>query len=111
MSKPTPGPWEWSVDRFRGGYSGITGPDGSEVLFPNTANDGDTGAAWFEDFPSDADRALIAAAPAMGEALLYVAERILAQHVLNEFEAEGLAKARAALAAAGLAPDSKEDSR
>lgn len=53
----------------------------------------------------DANARLIAAAPAMAEALLYVAERILAQHVLNEFEAEGLAKARAALAAAGIAPE------
>jgi hypothetical protein len=43
---------------------------------------------------------LIAAAPDLLEALTYVAEQILAQHVLNEFEADGLRKARAAIAKA-----------
>lgn len=62
-SKHTSGPWEWVPDRFRGGYSGLVGPDGAEVLFPNHANDGDEGAAWFEDFPTAADARLIAAAP------------------------------------------------
>jgi len=69
MAKHTPGPWSWAEDRFHDGYSGIVGPDGQEVLFPNHANDGDEGAAWFEDFPSDADRNLIIAAPDMYDAL------------------------------------------
>lgn len=56
----TPAPWEWNKSRFYGGYSGITGKDNMEVLFPNHCNDGDDGAAWFEDFPNDADRDFIA---------------------------------------------------
>lgn len=66
--KFTPGPWEWSEDRIWGGYSGLVGANGQEVLFPNTANDGDDGAAWFEDFPSNADAHLIAASPDLYEA-------------------------------------------
>lgn len=54
--RATPGPWEWNKDRFHDGYSGITGKDNEEVLFPNCCNDGDDGAAWFEDFPGEADR-------------------------------------------------------
>ena len=65
----TPGPWEWIEDKFNGGYSGVVGKDNAEVLFPNHRNDGDDGDAWFEDFPSEADRNLIAAAPDMYEAL------------------------------------------
>lgn len=72
----TPGPWAWVEDRFRGGFAGLDGPDGQEVLRANSANDGDTGAAWFEDFPSDADRALISAAPDMLAALTEAAEAI-----------------------------------
>lgn len=67
----TPGPWKWVTDNFRGGYAGLVGRVGQnqqEVLFPNHANDGDEGAAWFEDFPSEADRNLIAAAPDLLEA-------------------------------------------
>lgn len=52
----TAGEWYWVEDRWRGGYSGLMSSDNNPVLFANSANDGDTGAAWFEDFPSDADR-------------------------------------------------------
>ena len=69
MSGHTPGPWTWVEDTIYGGYSGIVGPNGEEVLSANSANDGDEGHAWFEDFPSEADRALITAAPLMYEAL------------------------------------------
>lgn len=69
MSAHTPGPWTWTEDRCWGGYSGIVGPNNQEVFYPNTANNGDDGAAWFEDLPSEADRALIAAAPDLLEAL------------------------------------------
>ena len=72
MSMFTPGPWEWVKDTFNGGYSGIVGRDNKEVLFPNHRNDGDDREAWFEEFPSDADRNLIAAAPTMYEALQYI---------------------------------------
>ena len=63
-SKPTPGPWEWSENKWRGGWSGIDGADG-EVLRPLHCNDGDTGDAWFEpgESISEADARLIAAAP------------------------------------------------
>jgi len=59
----TPGPWEWVEDRFRGGYRGIVGANGVEVLFSDCANDGDEGAAWFETFPSEDDRVAIGAVP------------------------------------------------
>ena len=59
MSKHTATPWVWVKDSWRGGFAGIDGPNGEEVLRANSANDGDSGAAWFEDFPSDDDRAFI----------------------------------------------------
>jgi hypothetical protein len=65
----TPAPWEWNEDRFNGGYSGITNAAGEEVLFPNCRNEGDDGEAWFEEFPNEADRILIAAAPELLEHL------------------------------------------
>ena len=58
----TSGPWEWQVDKWHGGYTGLVGPGGLEVLYPNCQNAGDDGEAWFEDFPCDADRNFIAAA-------------------------------------------------
>jgi len=71
----TPGPWEWVPDRFNGGYSGIASQaTGQEVLFPNHRNEGDDGDAWFEDFPSEADKHLIAAAPDLLEALEAIRE-------------------------------------
>jgi hypothetical protein len=76
VSKHTKGPWEWVEDRLNGGYSGLVGANGEEVLFPNCRNDGDEGAAWFEDFPSEADRNLIAAAPELLEALKIAIERL-----------------------------------
>ena len=69
LSKHTPGPWKWVKNKWRGGYSGIEGPNNEEVLFPNHCNDGDEGDAWFEDSPSEADRNMIKAAPDMYEAL------------------------------------------
>lgn len=71
MEKPnfTPGPWKWEPDNWNGGYSGIVGPDGERILVPNCKNDGDDGAAWFEDFPTKPDANLIVAAPDMFEAL------------------------------------------
>lgn len=74
MSKFTPGPWRWMENKYRGGYSGLCGAENIAVLFPNSCNDGDDGDAWFEDFPSEADANLIAAAPEMYEALQTVFE-------------------------------------
>ena len=59
----TQGKWTWVEDKFRGGYSGIAAEDGSEILYPNAANDGDEGAAWFEDFPKAEDAEFIVRAP------------------------------------------------
>jgi hypothetical protein len=57
----TPGPWKWEVSRLWDGYSGLDGKDDAEVLYPDHCNDGDGGAAWFGEFPSEADAAFIAA--------------------------------------------------
>ena len=59
----TPGKWMWTEDKFRCGYSGIAADDGCDVLYPNCANDGDEGAAWFEDLPIPEDGEFIAHAP------------------------------------------------
>lgn len=47
MRGHTPGPLYWSEDRFRGGYSGLFDSNDQPVLYPQCANDGDSGAAWF----------------------------------------------------------------
>ncbi len=60
----TPGPWEWSEDKWRGGYSGLYGPNGEDVVVPQHCNDGDDGAAWFDDeVLTEPNARLIAAAP------------------------------------------------
>lgn len=68
---PTPAPWTWAEDRLNGGWSGLIGPDGEEVMFPLCRNDGDEGATWFEpgESMSEQDARLIAAAPDLYEAL------------------------------------------
>jgi hypothetical protein len=38
----------------------LDGKDDAEVLYPDHCNDGDGGAAWFGEFPSEADAAFIA---------------------------------------------------
>lgn len=68
LANATPGDWEWAPHRLRGGHAGLTsGRD--EVLWPSTANDGDTGDAWF-DGTSEADAALIALAPPLAREVL-----------------------------------------
>ncbi|MGI9485438.1 MAG: hypothetical protein ACR2RF_06060 [Geminicoccaceae bacterium] len=62
MSGHTPAPWSWHESSWWGGYSGLYGPNGEDIVVPQTCNDGDTGAAWFEEI-TDEDRDLIAAAP------------------------------------------------
>ena len=62
--KHTEGPWEWIKSRMDDGYLGLVSESGEEVLFPQCANDGDTGRAWFEEV-SDADRILIQSAPVL----------------------------------------------
>ena len=59
----TPGEWMWTEHPTRCGYSGIAAEDTCEVLYPNAANDGDEGAAWFEDLPIPADAEFIVHAP------------------------------------------------
>jgi len=81
MSAHTPGPWEWATDRFRGGYSGLFGPSDVPIIVPQCANEGDTGAAWFDtsgdagdESITDANARLIAAAPDMYAVLKELAE-------------------------------------
>ena len=69
MTNHTPSPWQWLEDDWWGGYSGLYGPDDEAVLIPDHCNDGDDGAAWFEEYPSEADRLLMQASPDMLEAL------------------------------------------
>jgi hypothetical protein len=69
----SPGPWEWHDDLLWGGKSGLFDSDGDPVCVPNTSNDGDTGAAWFEDMLSESDAQLIAEAPRLIEALRDIA--------------------------------------
>ncbi len=71
----TPGPWEWVEDTWHGGHSGIVGANNTEVLFPNHCNEGDGGAAWFDELPSDADKDFIALART---ALPELAQRVIA---------------------------------
>jgi len=85
-TKFTPGPWAWSEDKWNGGWSGLFAEGDTPVLVPQSRNDGDDGAAWFatvdeadEEGLTDADRALIAAAPELYRAAkeaLAVIERI-----------------------------------
>ena len=78
-AKFTPGEWHWNEDKWNGGWSGLYSDNDTPVLVPQSCNDGDDGAAWFatvdeadEEGLTDADRALIAAAPKLYKALLLV---------------------------------------
>ena len=69
-TKFTPGNWHWREDKWNGGWSGLYSDGDTPVLVPQSCNDGDDGDAWFatvdeadEEGLTDADRALIAAAP------------------------------------------------
>ena len=77
-TKFTPGSWHWHEDKWNGGWSGLYSGD-TPVLVPQSCNEGNDGAAWFatvddagEEGLSDADRALIAAAKKLYEALSLV---------------------------------------
>lgn len=68
LAGATPGEWEWVPHRLRGGSAGLIAGR-NEVLWPDTANDGDTGDAWFAD-TAEADEALISLAPALAREVL-----------------------------------------
>jgi hypothetical protein len=68
------GPWEWVEDKFHGGYSGLVDAENKEVLFPNCCNDGDEGAAWFEDYATPEVRHFITLART---ALPQLAQRVI----------------------------------
>ena len=75
LEAATPGPWEWQEDRWHGGYSGISNNQDKPVLYPNHANEGDWGAAWFdEDELDQANARLIVAAGNNLPALLKAVE-------------------------------------
>lgn len=70
MSEHTPAPWEW-VDSLAWGYSALWNPETrQEVLVPGGRNDGDTPETWMGEELTDADKTLIAAAPALYDALI-----------------------------------------
>ena len=74
LAEPTSAPWEWHEDTWNGGFSGLFGPNGEDVVVPQHCNEADDGAAWFEEI-KPADAALIKAAPAMLDALKFYAEK------------------------------------
>ena len=78
-TKFTKGNWHWREDEWNGGWSGLYSDNDTPVLEPQSCNEGNDGAAWFatvddagEEGLTDADRALIAAAPELYEALSLV---------------------------------------
>ncbi len=71
MSEFTKGPWSWSPDKWNGGFSGLFAENDQGVVVPQHRNDGDDGAAWFEEITT-ADASLIAAAPDLYEALSHM---------------------------------------
>ena len=80
-AKFTPGPWAWHEDNWNGGWKGLYADNWQPIVVPQSCNDGDDGAAWLatvddadEEGLTDADRALIAAAPELYEALSYLNE-------------------------------------
>lgn len=79
----TPGPWEWVESTFDDGFIGIVSGSGEEVLFPQCANDGDTGKAWFEEV-SEPDRTLIAAAPELLEACKIAVSELVRLQALKD---------------------------
>ena len=74
--KATPGPWQWDINSYRGGFSGISSRKDVEVLYPDHCNDGDDGAAWFASFPSAQDADFIVQARADVPALLAEIDRL-----------------------------------
>jgi hypothetical protein len=65
----TPGPWKFETSGWYG-YSTLWNPDTrQEVLVTSGRNDGDSPITWMGEELSDADRALIEAAPDLLAAL------------------------------------------
>ncbi len=69
MSDHTPAPWHWIKDEWWGGHAALVDENDNTVLAPDTANDGDFGAAWFEEYPTKADRLLIQSSPELFETM------------------------------------------
>lgn len=72
--------WEWHTDRFHGGYTGVYNDSDEPICVPNCANDGDYGAAWFEDYLTEDNKELIAAAPRMARVILAIDEFLEGNH-------------------------------
>lgn len=100
--KHSPTPFNWVKDCFHGGYSGIEDANGETVLAPNCCNDGDEGAAWFEDFPSERDRKFIKRACDSHDELVEALKMVLAGEVIDagSWDRPPIHFARAAIAKA-----------
>lgn len=68
-------PWAWQQDTFHGGYSGLFGADGEPVLQPDCCNEGDDGAAWFDEYLSPEAEAFLLEAPELVHTFLGRAQR------------------------------------
>ncbi len=79
MSKHTPAPWEWTRERHADmGYSGLwNAQTRQEVFVSGGRNDGDYPITWIGEDMSDADKALISAAPDLLEALKAYREALI----------------------------------
>lgn len=85
----TEGPWEWAIDTWRGGYSGLFScHDQSEVCVPSHCNDGDDGDAWFDDGLTPPNRIFISTARTAMPALLDELERLEADNARLRAELE-----------------------
>lgn len=91
----TPGPWEW-VDSPAWGYSTLWNPETrQEVLVPGGRNEADSPEVWMGEEMTDADKALISAAPD----LLAAAHRAMAALAANGApNCEAVKELRAAIA-------------
>ena len=71
---------------MNGGWAGLVGPDGQEVMFPAHRNEGDDGAAWFEpgESISEADAQLIEAAPGLLGALHGLLDHVERETCMHE---------------------------
>jgi len=83
----TQGEWGWNTDHLHGGYSGLYSQD-TPVCVPNACNDGDEGAAWFEEYLTGEDASFIAHAPKM--AALIADQQVEIERLKDTLEVVGI---------------------